>query len=73
MTRNIKEFVNHARPFSGAPFPADVGEEHVCILLGLKNGAATLGDQLDSIADQSHGDWSHNRDKTVRTYFTNTL
>ena len=58
MTRNIKEFVNHARPFSGAPFPAEVGEDHVCILLGLKNGAATLDEQLDSIAAQSHADWS---------------
>ena len=58
MTRNLKEFVNQARPFAGTTFPADFGEEHVCILLGLKNGAATLGEQLDSIAQQSHGDWS---------------
>ncbi len=58
MTRNIKEFVNHARPFSGASFPADAGEDHVCVLMGLRNGAKTLAEQLDSIAAQSHRDWS---------------
>ena len=58
MTRNIKEFVNHPRSYSTSPFPADVGEDHVCVLLALYNGARTLGAQLESIEAQSHQDWS---------------
>ncbi|MCV6594288.1 MAG: glycosyltransferase [Silicimonas sp.] len=34
------------------------GADHICILLGLCNGAATLGEQLRSLAGQSHRDWS---------------
>ena len=58
MTRNIKEFVNHARSFVPANFPAEVGEDHVCILMGLCNGAENLEEQLASLAEQSHSDWS---------------
>ena len=58
MTRNIKEFVNQARSIQTDSFPGDVGEDHVCILLGLFNGADTLSEQLDSLAAQSHTDWS---------------
>ena len=58
MTRNIKEFVNHARSFPQPSFPSDIGEDHVCILLGLRNGAENLDAQLTSIAEQSHKDWS---------------
>ena len=58
MTRNIKEFVNHPRSCSTSNFPADVGEDHVCVLLALYNGARTLGAQLESIEAQSHQDWS---------------
>lgn len=58
MTRNLKEFVNHARANYTGSFPGDVGEDHVCILLGLYNGADTLAEQLKSLAAQSHKDWS---------------
>ena len=58
MTRNIKEFVNQARSIQTDGFPGNVGEDHVCILLGLYNGADTLAEQLDSLATQSHKDWS---------------
>ena len=58
MTRNIKEFVNHTRTNPKGHFAGDMGEDHVCILLGLCNGAETLGQQLQSLADQSHQDWS---------------
>ena len=58
MTRNLKEFVNHAQTNQVGGFPGDVGEDHVCILLGLFNGADTLGEQLDSLASQSHKNWS---------------
>jgi glycosyltransferase involved in cell wall biosynthesis len=34
------------------------GPDHVVILLALYNGAARLRDQLDSLADQTHGAWS---------------
>ena len=56
MTRNIKEFVNHdaAPRAAGKEFSAD----HVCILLALYNGADLLPEQLDSLAAQSHRDWS---------------
>ena len=32
-------------------------KSHIAILMGTFNGAAFLSQQLDSIADQSHGDW----------------
>jgi glycosyltransferase involved in cell wall biosynthesis len=35
----------------------DVGAARVAILLGTKDGAAFLGDQLRSFADQSHRNW----------------
>jgi glycosyltransferase involved in cell wall biosynthesis len=34
------------------------GPDHVVILLALYNGAARLRDQLDSLADQTHANWS---------------
>jgi glycosyltransferase involved in cell wall biosynthesis len=34
------------------------GPDHVVILLALYNGAARLREQLDSLADQTHGAWS---------------
>jgi len=34
------------------------GADHVVILLALFEGAAQLREQLDSLADQTHGDWS---------------
>ena len=56
MTRNIKEFVNHNT------LACDESEEfsadHVCVLLALHNGANMLADQLESLATQSHRDWS---------------
>lgn len=58
MTRNIKEFVNHTQSHRPVTFPTDVGPDHICILLGLYNGARTLGAQLDSIQAQDHDDWS---------------
>ncbi len=58
MTRNIKEFVNQARSMRTNGFPGDMGEDHVCILLGLFNGADMLGAQLDSLSAQSHKNWS---------------
>lgn len=58
MTRKLKEFVNQAGPKSSDPYPVNVGENHVSILLALYNGAATFGAQLESIAAQSHSDWS---------------
>ena len=58
MTRKLKEFVNHDAAIPNANCAEAMGEEHVCILLALKDGAATLGEQLESIARQSHRDWS---------------
>lgn len=57
MTRNLKEFVNHG---SGAALRAGVcaRPQHVAVLLGHFNGAAMLGEQLASLAAQSHRDWS---------------
>ena len=56
MTRNIKEFVNHsAEPGS---VPANFSKDHVCVLLALHNGAGMLADQLNSLAAQTHTDWS---------------
>ena len=58
MTRNIKEFVNQNGLGASVEFPTRMGEDHVCILLGLYNGAANLKPQLLSLAKQSHKDWS---------------
>lgn len=56
MTRNIKEFVNHnAEPGS---VHANFSTDHVCVLLALHNGASMLADQLNSLAAQTHTDWS---------------
>ncbi|MDA9865432.1 glycosyltransferase family 2 protein [bacterium] len=56
MTRNIKEFVNqNAEP---GCIPAHFSQDHVCVLLALHNGARMLADQLNSLAAQSHRDWS---------------
>lgn len=58
MTRNIKEFVNQARSIRTDSYSGNVGKDHVCILLGLFNGAGRLAEQLESLAAQSHKDWS---------------
>lgn len=56
MTRNLKEFVNHKAVLdTRRDF---VGLEHVSILLAHYNGAALLSDQLESLASQTHRDWS---------------
>ncbi|MDJ1008513.1 MAG: glycosyltransferase [Paracoccaceae bacterium] len=34
------------------------GADHVAILMGVRNGAAFLGRQLDSLVEQTHRDWS---------------
>ena len=56
MTWKFKEFVNQSVPVVGRN--TEIGANHVCVLLALYNGARTLGEQLDSIAAQSHTDWS---------------
>lgn len=56
MNRNLKEFVNQDR-VARQPLVL-VGPTHVAVLLGLRNGAAMLTDQLRSIAAQTHEDWS---------------
>ena len=58
MTRILKEIVNHDGAGSPVEITGETGPRHVRILLGLKDGAATLGAQLDSIAAQDHADWS---------------
>jgi len=56
MTRNIKEFVNQncTRPTESLK----ISSSHVCVLLAHFNGANRLGEQLTSLAMQSHKDWS---------------
>ena len=58
MTRILKEIVNHDALGRSVPLAEETGPEHVRILLGLRDGAATLGAQLGSIAAQDHADWS---------------
>lgn len=56
MNRNLKEFVNHGtKPRAGTEV---AGPQHVAILLAHYNGGAHLRAQLDSIAAQTHADWS---------------
>lgn len=59
MNRNSEEIVNHdgteGLPKGGI---GTVTPDHVAILLALYNGSATLQAQLDSLAEQSHGNWS---------------
>lgn len=56
MTRNTKEFVNHAG--LNAVDQPEISKDHVCILLAHYNGAGRLGEQLESLAAQTHADWS---------------
>ncbi|MEM9426990.1 MAG: glycosyltransferase [Pseudomonadota bacterium] len=56
MTRNLKEFVNHNIDL--ATCPGFGGDRHVAILLAHYNGNAHLGEQLASLAAQTHRDWS---------------
>lgn len=56
MTRNIEEFVNH-NPNPSAPGQV-YAPEHVAVLLALYDGAKYLEDQLESLARQTHSDWS---------------
>jgi glycosyltransferase involved in cell wall biosynthesis len=60
MTRTTKETANRpaTRPGSRGLSVQDWGTDHVAILLALYDGAAALPDQLESIARQSHRDWS---------------
>ena len=58
MTRNLEDFVNHTAASQLGPVAGDIGKDHVCILLGLFNGARTLPEQLESLARQSHKNWS---------------
>ena len=56
MTRNIKEIVNHDEVARSSE--AQFGADHVMVLLAHYNGARHLGAQLDSIAGQTHKNWS---------------
>jgi glycosyltransferase involved in cell wall biosynthesis len=58
MTRNLKEFVNQQTSFQDASHTGTFEADHVVILMALFNGADTLPEQLESIAKQSHPDWS---------------
>lgn len=56
MTRNLKEFVNQHVDVRSV---FDIyGPDHVAILLAHYNGAAMLGEQLQSLSAQTHRDWS---------------
>ncbi|MEO1537184.1 MAG: glycosyltransferase family 2 protein [Pseudomonadota bacterium] len=56
MTRNIKEIVNQ---HGNVHAPIDpMGADHVVVLLAHFNGERVLGDQLQSLAQQSHRNWS---------------
>lgn len=56
MTRKLKEFVNHNIDLANCP---GIGRDrHVAILLAHYNGNAHLGEQLASLAAQTHRDWS---------------
>jgi len=59
MTRHTRETVNHVVPTA---MPGGIGpirgKDHVCVLLSLSNGADTIGDLFDSLANQTHTDWS---------------
>ena len=46
-----------AAPTPARERPSDGGGPRVAILMGTKDGAAFLGDQLRSFADQSHRNW----------------
>ena len=58
MTRNLKEFVNHRPSIEDEFHTNQFAPDHIVILMALFNGAPTLGDQLDSISDQTHKNWS---------------
>lgn len=60
MTWNAKDFVNQtmaALP-RGQARVQPAGTSHVAVLMAVKDGGATLDDQLASFAAQSHADWS---------------
>ncbi len=56
MTRNLKEFVNQKANLA-AGFEGD-GARHVAVLLAHYNGGPLLAEQLESLAAQTHRDWS---------------
>ncbi len=56
MTRNLKEFVNHNAELGASK--EIYGLQHVAVLLAHFNGGALLGRQLQSLAAQTHRDWS---------------
>lgn len=58
MTRKLKEFVNLQVPAHCDAETASFEPDHIVVLLALFNGADTLEEQLDSIAKQSHKNWS---------------
>lgn len=56
MTRNLEEFVNHDPELR---FSLDeCGASHVVVLLAHYNGGRHLAEQLESLAAQTHRDWS---------------
>ncbi len=56
MTRNLKEFVNHKPDLRSSL--DDYGSKHVVVLLAHYNGQAHYSEQLESLAAQTHSDWS---------------
>lgn len=59
MTRNIEEIVNQDLAIASVGAAVTDGtDDHVAVLLALYNGAATLGAQIESLATQSHENWS---------------
>ena len=60
MIRKAEEIVNFGAGTADVSRQAltEVDEAHVAILLALYNGGGTLADQLESIAGQTHTNWS---------------
>ena len=60
MIRKVEEIVNFGAGIANVPLEAlaDGDQPHVAILLALYDGGDMLGDQLDSIAAQTHPNWS---------------
>ncbi len=56
MTRNLKEFVNHDPELRSSL--DEYGPKHVVVLLAHYNGGRHLSEQLESLAAQTHRDWS---------------
>ncbi len=56
MTRNLKEFVNQGADLRSSREVYE--QDHVAVLLAHFNGSAHLSEQLESIAAQTHRNWS---------------